>query len=259
MDKFPYAIPGLGVVNVDLYGICQSLYDEMIVSGECDRLQNLNHLGALELIYPGMKHSRWDYTVSSLYIATKLPAKYVDSRVTFAAGHQITYREAAQAIILLSSVGHVPGTFAVEQGIMRYLYERDSRNPLSALPLKGLTRPQQKAFEEDLLDLDYRGLNRALVLWKISRSPTSRYHVAPSLLQPLLLPFYVTSLRKANSSINWSLLDEIVLLATQIAYLNLDSTYLANRVFDVSRVISLLDRPRRRCWWCPPALGPAWG
>src|SRR5690606_34096608 len=102
--------------------------------GEVHRLERLRHLGVLERSLQGISHTRWDYTASMLYVATKLRPAGTSRKVMFGKTCFSSFTAAVQVAALLSNIGHLPGTFAVEKGVMRWLHARNATNPASALP-----------------------------------------------------------------------------------------------------------------------------
>src|SRR5713226_1789390 len=119
-------VPGLGVRDVRLLGNATALYEALESSGEVDRLRQLDHLGALTIVFPGMVHSRWDYAMTAAYLAGAMKPRDTSANLKVGSLPEMSYREAAQWIVLLNNVGHLPGTFATEKGVLRFLTRRNS-------------------------------------------------------------------------------------------------------------------------------------
>jgi len=129
-------VPGLGVREVKLLGHSGELYEALELSGEVTRLRQLDHLGALTIVFPGMVHSRWDYAMTAAYLAGSVKPKDTSSEFQIGTLPEMSYREAAQWVVLLNNVGHFPGTFAVEKGVLRFLVRRNARRPLDLLSIR---------------------------------------------------------------------------------------------------------------------------
>lgn len=135
--RIRHTIPNIGLVEVDLYPPADDLYLFMRTQGEVERLHTLRHLGALERVFPGVPHSRWDYTVSMLYVTSHDCSPGMKTSIRYGRMEFSSVTAAAQCAALLSNIGHLPGTFAVEKGVARYLYEQNPEDPLGLLPWTG--------------------------------------------------------------------------------------------------------------------------
>jgi hypothetical protein len=120
--EMTHNIPSLGRVDIQLGEYPTFLYKFLKQRGEVDRLTNLLHIGMLETCFPGMRHTRWDYTFAGLYVVdcltTVVEGLTVNKRVN---NKEISGRDMTQLMILASNIGHLPGTFIVEKGILRAL------------------------------------------------------------------------------------------------------------------------------------------
>lgn len=155
-----HSIPTIGTVQIRLDGYPEQLYKLMNRLGEIDRLKKLHHLGVLQYAFPGMKHTRWDYTLTSLYLLQLFSeARYAGlSPNVKMSGVLLSGRDMLQILALLSNIGHLPGTFAVEKGVLHCLI---SHNILADLLTKaGLKRDSQ---------IDYLNINRVFCLIKLRK------------------------------------------------------------------------------------------
>ena len=124
--NFEYYLHGIGLVGIDLGKLPEALYQFMLENNEIERLRNLIHIGALIENFQGMNHSRWDYTVAILYFVQELSNSYIRGIATNrnVGGIFISDRDILQLLGIISNIGHLPGTFSVEKGVVRFLYKR---------------------------------------------------------------------------------------------------------------------------------------
>jgi hypothetical protein len=133
MTHIDYLVPNVGSVAVPLYPPADELYEHLVAANEIERLKKLKHIGSLELVFPGVSHSRWDYTVSMLYVITRLRRLMANSRFAWGQGEFSSMAAALQCLALLSNVGHLPGTFCVEKGATRFLLRLNRASPTNGL------------------------------------------------------------------------------------------------------------------------------
>jgi len=228
--KIKQTIPNVGLVEVDLYPPADELYAYMLSQGEVARLQALTHIGLLKTVFPGVPHSRWDYTVSMLYVIAHDCSPGMTTSIRHGGVAFSSVNAAAQCAALLSNIGHLPGTFAVEKGVARYLWEQNPEDPLGLFPWEQLTGVLGDRVTEikgsctsHFLGLDYLALNRVLAIWKALEWACS----APGSLQDLFTKFWVNFVcrHKRNSWKQWEKIDTCYEFARRLAYLNLDSVY----------------------------------
>ena len=125
--KFQHNIPNVGAVKLILDGRPARLYKIMREKGEINRLNKLLHLGVIQDQFPGMRHTRLDYTMTMLYLTHRLKKARreglsPESRV---GSIRLSGRDTLQILALISNIGHLPGTFAVEKGVMRFIVKND--------------------------------------------------------------------------------------------------------------------------------------
>lgn len=159
--RFSHSIPTIGTVTINLNGYPQRFYQIMERQDEINRLRKLEHLGVLQVIFSGIRHTRWDYTVTMLYLIQRLSEAKPEgfSSAKKVAGVELSGRDMMQLLALAANIGHLPGTFTVEKGLMRYLIQYNE----VANKLIQLAEMQQDEFER----IDYINLNKMLVLVKL--------------------------------------------------------------------------------------------
>lgn len=227
--KVAHTIPNIGPVEVPLFEPADSLYEAMRDCGEVERLQGLRHLGVLEQVFPGVTHSRWDYTVSMLYVVSHDRSPGMKTSIRLGELRFSSAIAATQCAVLLSNIGHLPGTFAVEKGVARYLCHNDPRNPLEVLPWADVAQvlgystvvDAKRACTEYFLASDYLGLNRVLAIWK------ALHWAVAQPLRDLLVTFWVPFVCKDHRPPwrQWRKIDRCYEFARRLAYLNLDSVF----------------------------------
>jgi hypothetical protein len=160
--KLRYVIPTIGKVKICFGGYPETFYKILVKAGEVERLKSLLHLGVLHEIFPGMNHTRWDYTITMLYFIQQFskaglkglsPAKKVGEV-------WLSGRDMLQILALGANIGHLPGTFAVEKGVMRCLITNKN---LAKKVIKGASLSRKFGIEK----VDYTNLNKLFVLVKL--------------------------------------------------------------------------------------------
>jgi hypothetical protein len=134
---------------------------------------------------------------------------------------------ALQVLALAWNCGHLPGTFAVEKGVYRYLAETDSEAPANALIVPHAKDAPVKAFtahaNDFLLEQDFIGLSRVLAAIKLlEMAPDSNgltYRVALGLYWP------VVAGREPEPSPRWARLRSLFKAIRHAAYLTLDCPF----------------------------------
>lgn len=227
-------IPHVGLTSIRLYPPADRLYKRLWDSREIGRLQGLRQLGALSHALPGARHTRWDYTAALAYYAQSLDVPGMKSSFTLGGVSFSSALAALQTIALCWNIGHLPGTFAVEKGVYRFLYERNPQNPADGLswPGGGPTYEHlRKEANRFLKEQDYLGMARVLAVIKLlsldygtdkDLSPLVEQYVAPVLLSC-----------DDDGSKQWHKLRTAFNIVRHLAYLTLDT------------VLAGLQ-------WCPP-------
>ena len=72
--EISYMLPTIGSIRIELRDQSAELYEFLREQGETVRLTGLKHLGVLQQHFPGILHTRWDYTVAMLYVIEQLTA-----------------------------------------------------------------------------------------------------------------------------------------------------------------------------------------
>lgn len=160
--KFTYSIPLIGSVEIELKGYPEKFYLFLEKKGEVKRLQRLDHLGVLQDVFMGMRHTRWDYTVAMLYLIQQFSRSKLEG---LSAGKKINNlnlsgRDMMQLLALTSNIGHIPGTFGVEKGIMRYLVSHNNT-------IQKLINIANLPNNDDFNKIDYINLNKLFMLVKL--------------------------------------------------------------------------------------------
>lgn len=159
--EFVYSIPLLGLVEIELNEHPEMFYHVLEKNGEISRLRKLAHLGILQSVFPGMHHTRWDYTIAMLYLIQQLGEGKLEglSAAKEIEGLCLSGRDQMQLLALAANIGHLPGTFAVEKGIMRYLVTHIE-------VAKRLCKPVNIS-EGKFKKIDYLNLNKLFLLVKL--------------------------------------------------------------------------------------------
>ncbi len=244
MCEIRHCVPNIGAVTIRLYEPADEVYRMLSDAGEVERLRQLRHIGALEIAYPGIAHSRWDYTFSMLYVIDRLKGLF--GSATFNLGNNkkkfSSTAAALQCLALLSNIGHLPGTYAVEKGVTRFFLRGKGNGSLKSLLSDAPWRhgkPHRVIREADshLRLYDYLSLNRLLGLIKLGTNFHGKHEVPSWLVDDLYAPFLLEELRPPNP--RWSNIEEWFDTARRLAYLNHDTTVVEFPLtVDVSRLLS---------------------
>lgn len=227
MTKLYHVIPGLGPATFPVYPPADTVLDILTHAGETTRLKRLLHVGALTYALPGIAHSRWDYVASMLYLAAALhlpthKLKFKD--VTFS-----SVAAAIQTAALLTNVGHLPGTFAVEKGVCRWLYTQDQENPLGCLPWpehRIANGSLQSELQRYFSSRDYLGLSRILGIIRLDDIANQRTDgFLSDIIDQFYLPLLLPPLRSPDHDNRWEQIGQYYQAVRRIAYLTLDALF----------------------------------
>lgn len=228
-----HTIPNIGLVRFPVYPPADELVALLQATGEMSRLKQLKHVGALESALPGITHSRWDYVMSMLYVASRIEVPGGNSKFKVGSAEFSSAIAAVQCAALLSNIGHLPGTFAVEKGVARYLWDINRERPLEELrKLLEMTEPSYSALDslrEPVRDYlwasDYARVNRILGLLKAAQWVVQ--NELPNRLGHVLGDFYVWLLfpDTDGNSLQWNKVYRLFELVRRLSYLNLDSSF----------------------------------
>ena len=126
-----HILPQIGPIEVSLYSPADKLYEILENNNEIRRLNCLRHLGALTSALPGARLYRWDYTVALLYFSQQLKVPKFKTSIRLGNVNFSSLTAALQCASLLWNIGHLPGTYAAEKGVCRYLINNDNKHPVS--------------------------------------------------------------------------------------------------------------------------------
>lgn len=119
-------LPPLGKLNIILRGTSKVLYNKLEKDGLIRNLKSIKHLGVISLSHPSSKHTRWEYVCLMLYLLQKIwNSTLVTGLNSNIKSMNISGEEFLQCCILLSNIGHLPGTISSEKGLMKFLSENE--------------------------------------------------------------------------------------------------------------------------------------
>jgi hypothetical protein len=228
-----HVIPQIGVQDLPLYPPADSVFERLKKSGENWRLSSIKHLGALSIAFPGTRQARWDYTLAMLYYSANMRVANMNSPFSIGRVHFSSQIAALQTLSLLWNIGHLPGTFSVEKGVYRYLYDRNPSAPAATLiwPHSGEPAVQDyiRAANALLRSRDYLAVARVLAVIKalsIAPTPNDDLYI---LLQDFAAPFLLETTLPPSSQ--WTKLRPAFQLVRHLAYLTIDSPFTGRRWF----------------------------
>ncbi|MGH8279524.1 MAG: hypothetical protein ACRETQ_08180 [Gammaproteobacteria bacterium] len=171
MKMIEHYISGLGLVNIPLFDPAPAFYGALQSQKEITRLNKLRHLGAIGPAFHGIRQARWDYTVAMLYFASKLICYGSSSKIKFAQSECSSLNAALQMLALAWNIGHLPGTFGTEKGVLRYLRDINPTDPASVLIWPNHDRSYRDELVRQASNLtgqsDYQALARVLAVKKL--------------------------------------------------------------------------------------------
>lgn len=219
-----HVIPQVGIKELTLYPPADEIYRRFRQPRERNRLIKLRHLGALSHAFPGVRQSRWDYTVTMLFYCDEMRLTGLSSSFRIGRVHFSSGISALQSLALIWNIGHLPGTFSVEKGLIRHLIESNPTNPSDGLnwPYKNspLVSRIMKAADQFIKSNDYMSISRVLAVNKLlafcSYTSDTLFHFCEDFAFPFLLDEITVP------SIQWPKLSQAFRLIRHLAYLTLD-------------------------------------
>lgn len=129
MKTLSYQLARVGNISITLYDSSHSLYDLLNKAGHIQRLKQNFQFGAINSVFEGAHHTRWEYVIVQLYILDVYEEHYnqvsgLSSKIkinnAFISGSEIV-----QSWILLLNIGHLIGTFANERAMLNIAKENN--------------------------------------------------------------------------------------------------------------------------------------
>jgi len=219
-----YYFPMLGKVKIEMKNNTKIFYDFLVKRGEINRLKELKHIGILYSLFPGIEHTRYDYTLLTLFLSQKLRlSEYTDKTIE---NMKISKKEFLELLILASNIGHVYGTFAIEKGILRFLLE--SRKLNEFLDILDIHQNKKKKIKKWLQDIqDYTLFHKVLALIKLSEwLKDSEGEIKNVLRKVIEIILTLISEEEENLKDYQQELYEQYTILKRISYLFLDTLYL---------------------------------
>jgi hypothetical protein len=225
MDKqFTHLIPLVGLKEIKLFPPADRVFGVLLKNRERKRLNALRHLGYLTHALPGARHMRWDYTVAMLHYASLLKRMPNASNSFRIEGIEYSSLVAAlQCTALIWNIGHLPGTFAVEKGVYRFLHSQNPKNPADGIgwpnPVDPIVHNIRQKANEFLRDEDYLGISRVLAVLKLLTFSGDEDNWFKEWIISFAAPFL---LNYEDSSYQWEKVSTVFPIIRHSAYLTLD-------------------------------------
>ncbi|MFH2012611.1 MAG: hypothetical protein ABIJ37_07935 [Pseudomonadota bacterium] len=224
-----HMIPQIGFQCIPLYPPADYVYTELREQNEERRLTKLRHLGSPSTsgALPGTRQARWDYTIALLHYPTKLNLPSMNNKIRIGSINFSSTNAALQCAALVWNTGHLPGTFSVEKGIWRFLYDRNKDNPVAGLhwhhdTLEVVRRMQDEA-NRLLNSEDYLSVARVLAVIKLlsycSKPEGTFFQFVCSFAAPFLLGY------NEGHSAQWAKINSAFGVVRHLAYLTLDAPF----------------------------------
>ncbi len=231
-ENISYNLSGYGKVNVQLYEYTLEVCNLLEKFGHIERLRRINQLGPLRRVYPGAHHTKYEYLIAQLSIVTELCNIKGVQEKEFRLGTDAkefgriqslgdlpTRGEVLQVLILMGSIGHLPGTFASERAFLHWL--RNNRQDRVAFK-KGLPSDVETLFQEALRNFDIFRINLLISLFLINRyRRAEKGNEIVDFCISVLKGYIFNNDGGSNLRLIWSLYESI----RKLSYLSLDSLY----------------------------------
>lgn len=219
-----HVLPQLGPVSVRLYEPAENIYQLLERKNEIYRLNCLRHLGALTLALPGARLYRWDYTAALLFFSGHLDPPKFKTKIKIGKIEFSSVKAALQCASLIWNIGHLPGTYAVEKGVCRYLLEKSEKNPAKSLQWKFKTNPLVRhaisKSNELIVAQDYVSISKVLAVKKLFSWCESEncwlFDFVSYFAAPLLLEY------TDEHATQWQKINEAFKLIRHLSYLSMD-------------------------------------
>ena len=226
-EKLSHVIPGVGIQELTLYPPASEFYRHLQSCKEIRRLHKLRHLGALPEAFQGARHARFDYTLVLLHYIQQLDVPGLNSVFRLGGVDFSSGKAALQTLALAWNIGHLPGTFAVEKGVYRYLITRNESDPLSLFnwpydhndKIDNLKIAARALVARD----DYQSLSRIFAILKLLGFAHSDQDSLYTLVTDFIGPFFLHI--DGQYSVQWPKLRRAFKLVRHLAYLTLDGPY----------------------------------
>lgn len=231
-NRVSYNLPGYGKISAHLYDYTKSVSGILEKFGHIDRLKNINQLGPIVRVYPGAHHTKYEYVIAQMSLITELcylrgiqPEEFrlstrVDDFGSFSwIDKNPSKGDILQTLVFLTSIGHLPGTFATERAFLHHL-----RNKTKARRAfrRGLPKECRDRFDDILESFDIYKLNQYISLFLISRYKRAKNgkEIVPFCID--ILKYYIEDYEGSNNlKIIWSLFES----TRKLTYLAIDSLY----------------------------------
>jgi hypothetical protein len=195
-------------------------------------LRRLKHTGTIERAFPGIPHGRYDYVASMFFVASRSRMTGTAAQATFGGVEFCSIAAAIQTLALLCNVGHLPGTFGVEKGVIQWMLGRHPNSPSRVLPWiseyfdASFAKELHRDMDRYLSMKDYGGLHRVLSVVKLCRKLRDTPDRAMrDMLVEFFIPFLMPERRAAKQVAKWESIDRHYQTVRHISYLNLDAAF----------------------------------
>jgi len=247
-------IPGFGpqAERIELYGPAERLYAVLDRNREISRLRKMPHAGVQAFVFGEdfRRHSRWEYCATMLFVADRLARvsrPSYDSEFRLRDAKLRSEFAAAQVLAMLSSIGHLPGTYGAEKGVLQWMLASEVRFSDLYDSLRMSDFKRIKALNDLLGVEDYEALHKLLGVQKLDG-----WAQGDPELQRLLWDFYVPYLLGSSSDARdgrqrnkWKKVRLVYDMVRRVAYMNVDVRHSALPVrFDLDLWLRYLQKHR---------------
>lgn len=160
-----HELTSLGHQAIALRPNASKLYKLLVKNDLISFMKRSDHLGVISSSHPSNNHKRWDYVVLQLKLLQALKNSPINSGLSSAGIKElpgVTGEDFLQCCILLSNIGHLPGTISSERSLLKFLEENQT---FKTTFLSNINSTQFAAIINDVFDQkDYYKLKYLIAL-----------------------------------------------------------------------------------------------
>jgi len=244
-------LPGIGNMNIVLYGNAASLYRCLQGEKFFERLKKVEQLGVISQVETSASHTRWEYMIFQLYLIQKLfkeKGKRSLGNLKLG-GMELSGVELLQLWVFLFNIGHLPGTFATMRGL---LLAMEKNNKLKEELKKEIPDKLKNHFDKVIESRDIFELPKflsAILLNDLKKEKKKKNENCSKILNDFLFDLILCYISQNNCQDNREKIEKLrpyFSMIRRLAYIFLDSKHVRSPIsFDVSEIILNFDKYKK--------------
>ncbi len=221
-EKLEVFFPYLGKLTANFHDESKEIYKIFKEKNEIERLQNLEHLGALKFAFKSARHSRLEYItliMSLIETAKRSEVVEISSDVKIYGGLEISSgEELLKSWTLILNMGHLYLTFATEKCLLLALTQNEEIQAqyLNLIEDEELRNEIHKIIKNEEIYKFYSTISAYRLFTEFKDVGEENFKCMVNLLKSYIIDGEDEKIKK---------LKEIFIIIRLIAYLSLDSYY----------------------------------